>query len=169
MTVETTPITPTTETGTDVGALVAALDDAQATLAAFESEASSIPEEIRAAAEAGDAVLGVALRQRYDTVPTHIQAARLLVARRSVALMEARLQEAESSYASAADEEAKAEAALQKAQARAAAVIGVARDRQYEINARRISLQQQKRALEDLLHESAQPIGVPVRSLWQQG
>jgi len=30
-------------------------------------------------------------------------------------------------------------------------------------------LQQQKRALEDLLHESAQPIGVPVRSLWQQG
>ncbi len=159
----------TTDNGTDLETLQRALDDAQANLKAFEEEAASIPEEIRAAAEAGDAVLGVALRQRYDAVPTHIQAARLLVARRSVALMEARLQEAESSYASAADEEAKAEAALQKVQAKAAEAIGVARDQQYEINARRISLQQQKRALEDLLHESAQPIGVPVRSLWQQG
>ena len=169
MTGETTPITPTTETGTDIEVLQRSLNEAQATLAAFESEASSIPEEIRAAAEAGDAVLGVALRQRYDAVPTHIQAARLLVARRSVALMEARLAEAESSYACAADEEAKAEAALQKAQAKAAEAIGVARDRQYEINARRISLQQQKRALEDLLHESAQQPGLNVRSIWQAG
>jgi len=159
----------TTDNGTDLETLQRALDDAQANLKAFEEEAASIPEEIRAAAEAGDAVLGVALRQRYDTVPTHIQAARLLVARRSVALMEARLQEAESSYASAADEEAKAEAALQKAQAKAAEAIGVARDRQYEINARRISLQQQKHALEGLLHESSQPPGLNVRSLWQAG
>jgi len=169
MTVETTPITPTTETGTDVGALVAALDDAQATLAAFESEASSIPEEIRAAAEDENAALVISLRQRYDAVPTYIHATQLLVARRSVALMEARLAEGESSYACAAEAASMAEAALQKVQAKVEDAIGVARDRQYEINARRISLQQQKRALEDLLHESAQPIGVPVRSLWQQG
>ncbi len=163
----TTPMT--TDNGTDIETLQRALNDAQANLAAFESEASSIPEEIRAAAEAGDAVLGVALRQRYDAVPTHIQAARLLVARRSVTLMEARLAEGESSYACAAEAASMAEAALQKVQAKVEDAIGVARDRQYEINARRISLQQQKRALEDLLHESAQPIGVPVRSLWQQG
>ncbi len=165
MTVETTPITPTT---TDIETLQRSLNDAQANLAAFESEAASIPEEIRASAEAGDAVLGVALRQRYDAVPTHIQAARLLVARRSVTLMEARLGEAESSYAFAAEAASMAEVALQKVQAKVEDAIGIARDRQYEINARRISLQQQKHALEDLLHESAQPIGVPVRSLWQQ-
>lgn len=159
----------TTDNGTDIEVLQRSLNDAQANLAAFESEASSIPEEIRAAAEAGDAVLGVALRQRYDAVPTHIQAARLLVARRSVALMGARLAEGESSYAFASASAAQAEAALQKVQAKVEEAIGIARDRQYEINARRISLQQQRRALEDLLHESAQPIGVPVRSLWQQG
>jgi len=163
----TTPMT--TDNGTDIEVLQRSLDDAQANLKAFEEEAASIPEEIRAAAEAGDAVLGVALRNRYDAVPSYIDAGRLLVARRSVALMQTRLQEAEASYAVAADEEAKAAAAVVKVQAKADEAIGIARDRQYEINARRISLQQQKRALEDLLHESAQPIGVPVRSLWQQG
>ena len=116
-----------------------------------------------------DSAQVIGLRGWYDALPTYIHAARLLVARRSVALMEARLAEAESSYACAAEAAAKEEAALQKVQAKVEEAIGVARDRQYEINARRISLQQQKRALEDLLHESAQPIGVPVRSLWQQG
>jgi len=121
----TTPMT--TDNGTDIETLQRALNDAQANLAAFESEASSIPEEIRAAAEAGDAVLGVALRQRYDAVPTHIQAARLLVARRSVTLMEARLAEGESSYACAAEAASMAEAALQKVQAKVEDAIGVAR------------------------------------------
>jgi len=165
----TTPITPTTETGTDIEVLQRALSDAQANLAALESESSSIPEEIRAAAENMDSAQVIGLRGRYDALPTYIHAARLLVARRSVGLMQMRLQEAESSYACAAEAAATAEAALQKVQARVEDAIGVARDRQYEINARRISLQQQKYALEELLNESAQPIGVPVRSLWQQG
>jgi len=159
----TTPMT------TDIEALHRALNEAQTSLKAFESEASSIPEEIRAAAENMDSAQVIGLRGRFDALPTYIHAARLLVARRSVALMEARLAEGESSYACAAEAAATAEAALQKVQVKVEDAIGVARDRQYEINARRISLQQQKRALEDLLHESAQPIGVPVRSLWQQG
>ncbi len=163
----TTPMT--TDNGTDIEVLQRSLNEAQANLAAFESESSSIPEEIRAAAEDENAALVISLRQRYDAVPTYIHATQLLVARRSVALMEARLAEAESSYACAAEATSMAEAALQKVQARAEEALGIARDRQYEVNARRISLQQQKRALEDLLHESAQPPGLNVRSIWQAG
>ncbi len=167
MTGETTPMT--TDTGTDIEVLQRSLSDAQANLAALESESSSIPEEIRAAAENMDSAQVIALRGRYDSLPTYIHATQLLVARRSVALMEARLAEGESSYACAAEAAATAEAALQKVQAKVEEAIGIARDRQYEMNARRISLQQQKHALEGLLNKSAQPIGVPVRSLWQQG
>ncbi len=167
MTVETTPMT--TDNGTDLEALQHSLNEAQANLAAFESEASSIPEEIRAAAENMDSAQVIGLRGRFDALPTYVHAARLLVARRSVALMEARLAEGESSYACAAEAAATAEAALQKVQARVEEAIGVARDRQYEINARRISLQQQKHAMEDLLNESAQPPGLNVRSIWQAG
>jgi len=163
----TTPTT--TDNGTDIEVLQGSLDTAKASLAEFEKEAANIPAAIRAAAENMDSAQVIGLRGRHDTLPTYIHAARLLVARRSVALMEARLAEGESSYACAAEAAATAEAALQKVQAKVEQAIGIARDRQYEINARRISLQQQKRALEDLLHESAQPIGVPVRSLWQQG
>ncbi len=169
MTVETTPITPTTETGTDLETLQRALDDAQTNLKAFEEEAVSIPEEIRAAAEAGDAVLGVALRQRYDTVPTHIQAFRLLVARRSIALMEARLLDDETVLAAAQEEEVRVTAVWQKAQAKLDEAIGAAGQRQVTVNSGRITLQQQKRALEDLLHESAQQPGLNVRSIWQAG
>jgi len=163
----TTPMT--TDNGTDIEVLQRSLIDAQANLAAFESEASSIPEEIRAAAEDENAALVISLRQRYDAVPTYIHATQLLVARRSVALMEARLAEAESSYVFASASAAQAEAALEKMQAKVEEAIGIARDRQYEINARRISLQQQKHALEDLLHESAEPPGKNVRSIWQAG
>ncbi len=161
----TTPMT--TDNGTDIEVLQRALIDAQANLAAFEEEAASIPEEIRAAAENMDSAQVVGLRGRFDALPTYVHAARLLVARRSVALMEGRLAEAESSYVFAAASAAQAEAALEKVQAKVEEAIGIARDRQYEINARRIALDGQRRSLEDLLHESAQPIGVPVRSLWQ--
>jgi len=159
----------TTDNGTDLETLQRALDDAQANLAAFEREASSIPEEIRAAAEDGDAVLGVALRQRYDAVPTHIQAARLLVARRSIALMEARLHDDEAVLAAAQDEELRVTGAWQKAQAKLDEAIGAAGQRQIAVNSGRISLQQQRRALEALVHESAQPPGLNVRSIWQAG
>ncbi len=167
MTVETTPMT--TDNGTDIEARQRDLDTAKASLAEFEKEAANIPAAIRAAAEQMDAPEVVRLRERLDGVPSYIAAGRLLVARRSIALMQTRLQEAEASYAVAADEEAKAEAAVVKVQAKADEAIGVARDRQYEVNARRISLQEQRRALEDLLHESAQPPGLNVRSIWQAG
>ncbi len=159
----------TTDNGTDIETLQRALDDAQTNLKAFEEEAASIPEAIRAAAEAGDAVLGVALRQRYDAVPTHIQAARLLVARRSMALMEARLHEDETVLAAAQEEEVRSTAAWAKAQAKLDEAIGAAGQRQIAVNSGRIALQQQKHALEALLHESAQPPGLNVRSIWQAG
>lgn len=159
----------TTDNGTDIEVLQRSLSEAQANLAAFEDEAASISEEIRAAAEAGDAAHVVALRQRYDAAPTHIQAFRLLVARRSIALMEARLLDDETVLAAAQEEEVRVTAVWQKAQAKLDEAIGAAGQRQIAVNSGRMALQEQRRALEALLHESAQPPGLNVRSIWQAG
>lgn len=163
----TTPMT--TDTGTDIEILQRSLDEAQTNLAAFEREASSIPEEIRAAAEQMDAPEVVRLRERLDAAPSYIAAGRLLVARRSIALMEARLHEDETVLAAAQDEEVRVTAFWQKAQAKLDEAIGAAGQRQVVVNSGRIALQQQRRAMEALLHESALPPGLNVRSIWQAG
>ncbi len=169
MTVETTPITPTTETGTDIEARQHDLDTAKASLAEFEKEAANIPAAIRAAAEQMDAPEVVRLRERLDAVPSYIAAGRLLVARRSIALMEARLLDDETVLAAAQEEEVRVTAIWAKAQAKLDEAIGTAGQRQVAVNSGRIALQEQRRALEGLLHESAQPPGLNVRSIWQAG
>ncbi len=159
----------TTKTGTDIETRQRALDAAKQSLAVFQEEAARIPAEIRAAAENMDSAQVIDLRDRSDALPTYLAAARLLVGRRSVALMEEKLAEAEAAYAVGADEQAKAEVAVVRVQVKAEEALGVARGLQYEANARKIALADQKRALDEMLRESAQPPGLNVRSVWQQG
>ncbi len=158
----------TTDTGTDIETRQRDLDTAKAHLAEFESEAANIPAAIRAAVENMDAEQAVKLRDRLDAVPTYIHATRLLVARRSVALMEAQLQAAESSYAVAAEVEVRITGKWRKAQAEMEEAIGATGGGQYAVNSARIGLQDQRRALDALLAESAQKPGLAVRSIWQQ-